>query len=321
MEFRKLIKFGNSSYVVSLPKKWIIENKLEKGAVIYIEEDKDGNLTFAPKEPPESEPRTYVLDITGMDEAILKRQICSAYINNYQYFEIRSKKPIKDPMDLKNILTYFVGLEIMEESHTRILVRNFVDVKMVSIEELMKKMFLLLKSMMKDLTELNLDTLNSREKEIDKLHFLVRKLILYNLDNPSLMKLHKKTTSDFLILRGITFTTEEMGDEIKYVASIFEKMDKKSIAPDYIELMQEIAEFHEQVMDIFFENDIKTAISISGRKNEIRKKIHKTFEVVKLPLGSDTQSFEAGLIMGHLLKMISQIHHTLRTVYTYHLEE
>ena len=48
MEFRKLIKFGNSSYVVSLPKKWIIRNRLEKGAVIYIDEDKDGNLALAP---------------------------------------------------------------------------------------------------------------------------------------------------------------------------------------------------------------------------------------------------------------------------------
>ena len=36
MNKRKLIKFGKNSYVISLPKEWIEENKLGKGSEINL---------------------------------------------------------------------------------------------------------------------------------------------------------------------------------------------------------------------------------------------------------------------------------------------
>ena len=38
MEYRKLISFGKSSYVVSLPKSWVVQNKLKKGDLLYFDE-------------------------------------------------------------------------------------------------------------------------------------------------------------------------------------------------------------------------------------------------------------------------------------------
>ena len=42
MEFRKLIKFGKSSFVISLPKKWLEKNKLKKGDLLYVSENENG---------------------------------------------------------------------------------------------------------------------------------------------------------------------------------------------------------------------------------------------------------------------------------------
>ena len=47
MAIRKLIKFGKSSYVISLPSEWIRRNKLEKGADILLDE-RDGMLRILP---------------------------------------------------------------------------------------------------------------------------------------------------------------------------------------------------------------------------------------------------------------------------------
>ena len=44
MDYRKLIKFGSSSYVVSLPGSWLKKNKLSKGDIIHLEEDGDSRL-------------------------------------------------------------------------------------------------------------------------------------------------------------------------------------------------------------------------------------------------------------------------------------
>jgi antitoxin component of MazEF toxin-antitoxin module len=41
MEPRKIIKFGNSSYVVTLPYTWIKQNNLEKGYSINVKKKKD----------------------------------------------------------------------------------------------------------------------------------------------------------------------------------------------------------------------------------------------------------------------------------------
>ena len=37
-EFRKLMAFGNSSYVVSVPKAWVEKNRLKKGDVLVVDE-------------------------------------------------------------------------------------------------------------------------------------------------------------------------------------------------------------------------------------------------------------------------------------------
>ena len=41
MDFRRIIAFGKSSHVVSLPKSWLNENKLKKGDLVYLEQDFD----------------------------------------------------------------------------------------------------------------------------------------------------------------------------------------------------------------------------------------------------------------------------------------
>ena len=41
MEFRKLISFGKTSFVMSLPKGWVVKNKLKKGDLIALEERED----------------------------------------------------------------------------------------------------------------------------------------------------------------------------------------------------------------------------------------------------------------------------------------
>ena len=52
MEYRRLISFGRSSYVVSLPKEWIGQNNLKKGDLVYLQES-GPNLLLSKKESDE----------------------------------------------------------------------------------------------------------------------------------------------------------------------------------------------------------------------------------------------------------------------------
>lgn len=49
MEFRKIQFTGRSSYIISLPKKWIKENELKQGDVVPLLINPHGSITVLPK--------------------------------------------------------------------------------------------------------------------------------------------------------------------------------------------------------------------------------------------------------------------------------
>lgn len=49
-EVRKLQVTGGSTYVLSLPKKWVTQNKLKKGSSLLIREEENGVLSILPPE-------------------------------------------------------------------------------------------------------------------------------------------------------------------------------------------------------------------------------------------------------------------------------
>ena len=53
MEFRKIQFTGRSSYIISLPKKWIVENNLKQGDVVPLLLNPNGSITIFPKKPKE----------------------------------------------------------------------------------------------------------------------------------------------------------------------------------------------------------------------------------------------------------------------------
>ena len=49
MEIRKIQEMGGGTLLVSLPKRWVIRNKIEKGHIITFEEAEKGRLILLPE--------------------------------------------------------------------------------------------------------------------------------------------------------------------------------------------------------------------------------------------------------------------------------
>ena len=68
MDYRKLIKFGESSHVISLPASWIRKNNLKKGDHIYFEENGNNELVITAEiKKFEPEQQEITIDIDGKD--------------------------------------------------------------------------------------------------------------------------------------------------------------------------------------------------------------------------------------------------------------
>src|SRR3989344_3512162 len=89
MEYRKLIKFGNSSHIISLPNNWVKKHKLKKGDLIYFEENGSGELILNREIKKENSQITQTtIDIINKPVPTIEREILCAYTNNYDIINI-----------------------------------------------------------------------------------------------------------------------------------------------------------------------------------------------------------------------------------------
>ena len=149
MEYRKLISFGKNSFVVSLPKSWVRQNKLVKGDLIYIEES-GGNLLLKPKQEKVEQDLSVVINIDGKEIKQVRREIFGAYIQNNTTITLRGNGIKDKAKSLQDIIQNLVALEVMEQTSKEIVAKDFLNIDSVSVESVIRKIDIIIRSMFED---------------------------------------------------------------------------------------------------------------------------------------------------------------------------
>ena len=102
MEYRKLISFGKNSFVISLPKSWVRQNNLQKGVLIYVEEQ-ENNLLLSLGSKQETVEKVKEIPVDGKSVRRLKREIISAYIKDYKTIVLFGEE-LKDIIEGPNFI-------------------------------------------------------------------------------------------------------------------------------------------------------------------------------------------------------------------------
>ena len=92
-EVRKLQLVGGSTYVLSLPKKWIDELNLKTGDPVSIVKNVNRSLSILPTGTSQSPKMTKSKTIISQKEPVesIQRKIIAMYLAGYQMIEIQSK--------------------------------------------------------------------------------------------------------------------------------------------------------------------------------------------------------------------------------------
>src|SRR5690606_28223026 len=91
-ETRKLQFTGGSTYIISLPKRWIDQNQLEKGSVIKLREEEDGLLSIIPSEKAVQQERdeaTIKVSPKDAPELVIRKAV-STYLVGYNMIRLRA---------------------------------------------------------------------------------------------------------------------------------------------------------------------------------------------------------------------------------------
>jgi len=185
METRKLQKTGGSTYIVSLPKQWVLSSKLKEGDSVSMTVDENGLLTL---DPALGSRRMLSMAEVFVDEdddsQHLLRRLIGLYISGHDEIVVRSRTRI--PPDIRKAVRDFtrkvIGPEIVEESSNVISIQDVADHSHLDMRKILKRMHLMSRSMHVDAMEAMLSgnkelagDVVSRDDEVDRLYWFVSK--------------------------------------------------------------------------------------------------------------------------------------------------
>jgi phosphate uptake regulator len=153
MEGRKLQLAGRSTFLVSLPKKWVTTAGLKPGDTLFVSTEPDGSVSIrlqAPTRP--SVRRKTFLERGEESRDHLLRKLVGAYITGFGLIEVRFA-PARAPF-VRGVARDFcrlaIGSEVIEESAGALLIQDLSDPSELSSEKCLRRMHLTVRAMLED---------------------------------------------------------------------------------------------------------------------------------------------------------------------------
>jgi phosphate uptake regulator len=286
-ETRKLQFTGGSTYIISLPKKWIDQNQLTKGSVIRVREEEGGLLSIIPTEE---------LTQQKLDEAIIKvapkdhpdaliRKTVSAYLVGYNLLHIRAENQkllsAKQRHEVKifsrNML---VGTEIVIDTPEELTLQVLLSYPELSIQSALRRMSIITASMHRDaitaLKELNQQQAKEvaiTDNEVDRFNLYIVRQLKTAIQNPRIIReIGLQNARDCLGYRLVTKSVERTADHAAKIAENVLQLSKplKYETFEKLKEMSNIAVFmFETAIEALFRQDYALAESIVEKTKEV----------------------------------------------------
>ncbi len=194
MDIRRLQQTGGkngSSFLIILPKEWVVRQNLKKGDPVMVSEREDGCLIIDPRLPKAGEPRTTTVSISSN----LRWSITSKYLLGFDEIRVVSDNPISDSQreELENVIKRFVALEVTDEDEHQLVVQCLVDPSTIPVQKAMKRMNLIAMRMLRDALRAFFSgdkalaaAVHAHDEEVDRLFFLIVRELRSAIQYPSI---------------------------------------------------------------------------------------------------------------------------------------
>jgi phosphate uptake regulator len=287
-ETRKIQFTGKSSYIVSLPKQWIMDLGLKQGDQIrMIRKDSSTLELYPPKFETRSQKKEdATIEIDEEETAAIVRKLISLYFLGYKTINIKPKTGRLSPNQRnavkEAVKRMLMGSEIISDSTGGITVQVLVNLLELSIDGAFKRMIHLAKSMSKDailaMRENNLELAQeviNTDDEVDRFGFYIIRQLKIAIQNEHMLKeMGFKNARDCLGYRLVVKNIERTGDHAAFVAKDILEF-KKPVKKEIVEKIEEMNEFALSVLDdsclALFKEDYVQAEKTIEKTNEITK--------------------------------------------------
>jgi phosphate uptake regulator len=282
MEGRKLQVAGGSTYLVSLPKRWVINAGLKAGDTLFLETEVDGSVSVRPHSNEKPVVRRKVFEERGVEaREHLLRKLIGAYISGYGLIEVRFS-PDRGAF-VRRVAREFcrlaIGPEVIEEGRHSLVVQDLSDPSELSSEKCLRRMHLIVRSMLEDSIRA-LKTggaslaheVAQRDQDVDRLYWMVAKQ--FNLAHTSPAQVGDSRLGLALHShRLVAKLLERIGDHAERIAGTFATIsDGKTLDPKLVKELEEACASAISILDKAFSTLV--AGDIDGANEAIDARVH-----------------------------------------------
>lgn len=223
LDIRRVQKTSDGTFFVTLPKAWVTLHGVDRGTLLTFAEGKDGKLSLGPYSETSRESRSVKL----LPGPTLQREIEEKYLLGYDIIEIESESVLHSEVrdHVKAILKNLVGLEIVEEDARKIVIQCLIEPSLLAPEKIIRRLHLITKAMQQDSITAFTDgdsklakTVVERDEEVDRLYFLLVRIVRDALTDLSTAERIHASPVDCLDYRILSSLIEHFGDYSAFIA-------------------------------------------------------------------------------------------------------
>jgi len=203
MEGRKLQLAGKSTFLVSLPKRWVTNAGLKAGDTLFVDTESDGSVSVRPRSGERPQIRRKIFVEKGEESRDhLIRKMIGAYVTGFGLIDIRFS-PDRGPFvrrTAREFCRLVIGPEVIEETRNSIVVQDLSDPTELSSEKCLRRMHLTVRTMLEDAIlaiktsdESLAHDVSLRGQDVNRLYWMVAKQ--YHLAHSAPLPASDRTTA------------------------------------------------------------------------------------------------------------------------------
>ena len=279
-ELRKVQQTPGGTFFVCLPKPWAEKYGLQRGAIVGVSETAEGRLLVDAKFGAEPLPKTAVLE----PGPYLGREIIAKYLLGFDVIRVEGKGRIGFDVrdDVKNTVRHLIGLEIVEEDHSGIVLQCLLEPSGFPPEKILRRGYSIAAGMHRDVVNAFVEgdvqlakSVIARDDEGNRLYFLLVRILRTIIQNPSLSEKLGVGPIECLDYRLAASLVEGIGDDCVRAATKTVELGgakpDKGLGKLFANLQSTCFAAHDQALNAFLTGDIVMAEKVRRMRNAVEK--------------------------------------------------
>lgn len=307
---RKVQITGGSTFFVTLPKDWAVSAGIHGKDEVRLIPTETNALLLIPKRSADA--NRCRIDLGDWEFDRLQREVFSRYIAGYNIIEVRGERiHPRQRRSVRQAAQALVGLEILEETQSTVVLHSVVDVKDFPIERTLRRIYEITRAMFADAATAFLECdsdlaedVQERDGDVDRLVLLIARqlnLLLRDLVLPSDVDLSKV---EFLHHNEVADQLERIADhagKISEAAAALTRPVPEAVA-ESVRLSSEASmKVLDEAMNAFLDQDVDRANAILSDKGVGEKLFEQA--LLRSPMQQPENSYPIGIFLDSCLRI------------------